>query len=184
MREDHRDVRLAPERRLAREAFVEHAAERVDVGASVDVVAGDLLGRDVVDRPHQVAVVADPGLVGDPLREAEVGEVGMVGAVGAGARVEQDVGRLHVPVDEAARVGRVERARHLGEDPDRLPRLEPAVPQPLLEVAALDVAHGDEEQLAGLTGFVDRDDVGVVDRGGELRLAQEALAEALVLGEV
>ncbi len=167
-----------------REAFVEHAAERVDVGAAVDVLAGDLLGRDVVDRPHEVTVVADPGLVREPLREAEVGQVGVVGAVEPGADVEQDIGRLDVAVDEAARVGGVEGTRNLGEDRDRLRRLERAVPQPLLEVASLDVAHRDEEQLAELAGLVDRDDVRVVDRGRELRLAQEAVAERFVLGEV
>ena len=49
------------------QALVEHAAERVDVGASVELLAGDLLGSDVVDRAHQLAVVAEPGLLGEPL---------------------------------------------------------------------------------------------------------------------
>ncbi len=184
VREHDRDVRLALEGRLAGEAFVEHAAERVDVGAPVHVLAGDLLGGDVVDRPHEVAVVAGPALVGESLREAEVREVGVVRAVEAGAGVEQHVGGLHVAMDEATRMRGVESARHLGEDPDRFPRLERAVPQPLLEVRTLHVAHGDEEQLAELSGLVDRDDVRVVDRGRELGLPQEALAEGRVLGQV
>ena len=36
----------------------------------------------------------------------------------------------------------------------------------------------------GLAGLVDRDHVGVVDRGGQPRLAQEPLAEALVRGQL
>ena len=43
MREDRRDVRRAPEWKLARQRLVEHAAERVDVGAAVDRIAADLL---------------------------------------------------------------------------------------------------------------------------------------------
>ena len=126
VREHDRDLRVAPERRLPDEALVEHAAERVDVRPPVDLLAGDLLRRDVVDRAEQVAVVADPGLVGDPLREPEVRQVDVVGAVGPGARVEQHVGRLHVAVHEPARVGRIERARDLREDADRVGRVQPA----------------------------------------------------------
>ena len=37
------------------EAVEEQAGERVDVGAGVDVAALDLLRRDVVDRPHELA---------------------------------------------------------------------------------------------------------------------------------
>ena len=40
------DVRVAQERARAREREVEHAAERVDVGARVGVLALDLLGRE------------------------------------------------------------------------------------------------------------------------------------------
>ena len=39
----------------AGQAVEEQAGERVDVGAGVDVAALDLLGRDVVDRPHELA---------------------------------------------------------------------------------------------------------------------------------
>ncbi len=183
MREHDREVRVAPKRRLPDEALVEHAAERVDVRPPVDLLTGDLLGCDVVDGAHQVAVVADSGLLGDPLREAEVRQVDVVGAVGAGARVEQHVGGLHVAMHEAARVGRIEGARHLREDADRVRRVQTAALEALLQVTPLDVAHGDEEDVLGRPGLVDRDDVRMVDRRGQLRLAQEAVTERLVLGE-
>ena len=183
VREYDRDLRVAPERRLPDETLVEHAAERVDVRAPVDLLPGDLLGGDVVDRAQQVAVVADPGLLGDPLREAEVRQVDVVGAVGPGARVEQHVGGLHVAMHEAARVGRIQGARDLGDDADRVRRVQTAALEALVQVAPLDVAHGDEEEVVGRPGLVDRDDVRMVDRRGQLRLAQEAVAERLVLGE-
>ena len=107
----------------------------------------------------------------------------MVGAVRARARVEQNVRRLHVAVHETARVGCVQRARHLREQSRRVGRIEPAALQPVSQVAPLDVAHGDEEEVVRGPRLVDRDDVRVVDRGGQLRLAQEAVAERRVLGD-
>ena len=183
MREHHREVRVTPERRLPDETLVEHAAERVHVGAPVDLLPGDLLGGDVVDGAQQVAVVADSGLLGDPSREAEVRQVDVVGAVRPGPRVDKHVGWLHVAMHKAARVGSIQGARHLREDPDRVRRVQTAALQTLLEVTPVDVAHGDEENVLGRPGLVDRDDVRMVDRGGQLRLAQEAIAERLVLGE-
>jgi hypothetical protein len=59
-----------------------------------------------------------------------------------------------------------------------------AAREQLLELGAVDVAHGDVQLAGDLAGVVDRDDVRVVDRGGEAGLAQEALAEALVLREL
>ena len=67
--------------------------------------------------------------------------------------------------------------------PDRVARVEAAALQARLQVAPLDVAHRDEEEVVGRPGLVDRDDVRMVDRRGELRLAQEPVTERLVLGE-
>ena len=98
---------------------------------------------------------------------------------------DEDVAGLHVPVHEPALMGGVEGVGHLveqGEGPAglELSLLGEQAPQ----VAPLDVAHGDVEQALDLSRLVDRRDAGVVDRGGELGLPQEALTETLVPGEI
>ena len=59
----------------------------------------------------------------------------MVRAVGPGARVEEDVGGLHVAMHETARVGRIQGARDLREDSDRVRRVERAVLEALFQVS-------------------------------------------------
>ena len=59
-----------------------------------------------------------------------------------------------------------------------------AAGDPALQVAALDQPHRDDQLAVLLAGVVDRDDARMVEPGREARLAQEPLAEALVVGEV
>jgi hypothetical protein len=174
---DHGDVGLARVGHLADEAVVEQAAERVEVAAAVDLPALDLLGRDVVDRPDHVARLRDLGAVAlQALRESEICQK-------CAAALDQDVRRLDVAVDQPERVGGVERRGDLAARVDR-----PVGPQAALlaqhggEVRALDVLHREVEQPVDLAGVVDRDDVRVLERRGDPRLALEALAEALRLG--
>ena len=169
-----------PERRLAGQALVQQAAERVHVRAAVDRLAFDLLGGDVRRRAERAPVQQRATLVDEAAREAEVGEVDVL------AGVEQDVRRLHVAVHEAARVRRVERARDLRADraAPAPGRAAPSLRSSARRSRALDVAHRQVQPAVGLAGVVDRDDVRVLERRCELGLAQEALAEALVQGEL
>ena len=58
----------------------------------------------------------------------------------------------------------------------------PFLLQQRLELAPLHVPHCQVELPVDLAGVVDRDDVGVLERGREFRLGEEALAEARVPG--
>ncbi len=70
----------------------------------------------------------------------------------------------------------------LADDLDRLGRREAALDQ-VLERGALHVLHRDEVAALVLAAVIDRDDVRVLEAGGGLRLAAEALDELLVGSE-
>ena len=113
------------------------------------------------------------------LGEAEVGQVDAAGLV------DQDVPGLHVAVDEAAPVRCVEGVRDLREQVERALRVERAfaLDQPA-EVGAFDEAHREVDDAVSLAGGVDREDARMLERGREPRLAEEALPEPLVGGEL
>jgi hypothetical protein len=78
----------------------------------------------------------------------------------------------------------IERAGELLDQEDRAAEPETAALEDFLEVWAFDEAHGDVEQPVGLACVVNRNDVGVVDRRGDVRLSNESLPELLVPGEL
>ena len=180
VRPEERDVGRAREGRLAGQALVEDAAERVHVRALVQGVARDRLGGDVLERSDDLSGRGDTRQRSRALGQAEVGEI----AVLLPCRLrDEDVRGLDVAVYEPLLVRRVERFGDLGEDVDRSPGLERArLGNELGEVTALDVAHGEEENPVVLAGLEDGDDVRMVEGGGDLRLAQEAFPKAIVLG--
>jgi hypothetical protein len=163
---------------LAGEGFVEEAGERVLIGPPVDVLPLDLLRGDVGGRAQREAGLEAGRLVGEAAGEPEVGQVDVT------VVCDEDVGRLDVAVDESARVGGVQGGSDLPGDRDCLFFRQRPFCKQLLELGAVDVAHGDVQLAGDLAGVVDGDDVRVVDRGGEAGLAQEALAEPFVFREL
>ena len=98
--------------------------------------------------------------------------------------VDEDVRRLDVAMDEAAARGR-RRAHRRPVRRSRAPaRIERAfATQQRLQVGPVDEAHRDEQAPVCLARLVDRDHVRVVEPRREPRLAQQPLAEAVVVGE-
>ncbi|SCE38330.1 hypothetical protein GA0115253_104728 [Streptomyces sp. Termitarium-T10T-6] len=86
--------------------------------------------------------------------------------VAVGARRDQDVAGLHVPVHQVVVMGGVERGRDLGGDPDGGRQIQrPAAVDEDAQIRARDEPHGDVEQPLRLARLEHRHDVGVVDRG-------------------
>ena len=177
-----RQLGVARERDAAGQRMEEDAAERVDVGARVGLLAADLLGGGEVRRADELPRAGDPAGGRRVLGQPEVGEVRVLLALLG----DQHVRRLDVAVDQAAAVGGVERRADLPDDADRALRRQAAARRvdERAQVGALDEAHREVQHAVGLAGLVDRHDVGVVDRRRELRLRLEAVAEVDVVGQL
>ena len=149
---------VALERPPAGQHLVEDDAERVDVRGRAGLLAARLLRAEVVDRAEGRPGQRHLGL-GDRPGDPEVGDLHP-----AVAR-EHDVAGLHVPMDDAARVGGRQGPGDLGGDPGGLARRErTGPPQDRRQVLAVDELHDDERPVLVLTEVVDGDDVGVVER--------------------
>ena len=172
---------VARERHLPRQRLEQHTGQRVLVGPTVDVLALQLLGRDVGQRPDDEAGLRHAGITA-VLRDAEVGEVGVPAPAGPG---DQDVRRLHVAVHKAARVRGVEGVGDLRDHLDGVARLHPApAGDHRREVGALDEPHREVDVPVVLTRVVDRHHVRMVEGGGDAGLAAEPLPELRVVGQL
>ncbi len=159
-------MRVAPKGTTPREQLIEDHAQAEEIRAAIDPVAlaPGLLGAHVGRSPGQPAF---PAKVLLPERQPEVGYDRLV------RRVEQDIGRLDVAVDQVPRMGVVQRLGDRRHQLGRLPKGHPALTQPVCQVGALDVL-GDHVAQAGLgpAHVIDGHDVGMVELGEELGLGQ------------
>ncbi len=162
-----RGGRRAAIRVLAAPALVQGQSERVDVGLGAGGLALGLLGGHVGEGADDVAGRGQGGAVGEA-GDAEVHQLGAEFPLGG----DEDVLRLDVAVDDAARVGVVERLAEVGADLADLAVAErPFAAQPG-QGAALDQL-GDQQRVAVLLAhLVEGDDARVVESRGRLGLAQ------------
>ncbi len=155
--------------------LVEDERQRIDVGPTVDAVAERLLGCGVAGRSHRRPRRLGQRSLGQSTGQAEVRHAE------AAFFVEEEVGGLHVTVDEAAGVGVGEALGRLGSDRDRLGQAETRslvehVPQ---RPPAQEFEH-QERSLGVLTPVVDGEHMGVGQRRRGLRLGAEPAQEAAV----
>jgi hypothetical protein len=97
----------------------------------------------------------------------------------------EDIRRLHVTVNEAPRMRRVERLSDLSHDRERSVPLETSIlSKQRLQVGADHVAHRDVQEAFNLACVIHGHDVRVIEGSCKLGLTQEALAEPVVLGQL
>ncbi len=166
-------VGLAEERNASGETFVEHEAERVQVGAAVELLAAHLLGRQVLRRAHHDVVAREIGIGRlQPLGDAEVGQQH------APVRGDHDVARLDVTMDETGLVGMVECECHARADVTREFGTQPLLGvEQLAKALAFHELHHDGLATVLFEHVVDGDDVRVVEAGRGDRLAPESLGD-------
>ena len=117
-------------------------------------------------------------MVADGAGDAEVGHLDA--AVGG----DEHVAGLDVAVHDAVAVGEAEGGGDVGGDLRGAVGMHPAVvPQDLGQGVTLHVLHDDEVRAVGLAPVEHRHDVGVLQVGGRLGLAAEALDESCVGGQ-
>ena len=178
MRDRVQDVEVGgpSERAAPGEQLVQHDGKREHVASRVDRLAGCLLGRHVRDGADDDA---RPGArlgrrVGDErgrlaqLRQAEVRQLRV-----AGLR-DQDVLGLDVTMQNA---GLVRRGKTICEADDELDDVLPRPwtrLDPVSERAAVNELADKVLAPVQLAGVIDREDVGMIERGCELRFALEA----------
>ena len=164
------------ERGPARHHLVEHTAEAEHVRARIDGLALGLLRRHVLRRAHD-SFLGNGGFAGG--REGLQGQ-SKVDHLHQPPVRHHDVGGLEVAVDDAGVVSRGERARDLGGAVEERARRQATRADCVAQGLARDPLHDDEVDVPGPTGFVHGHDVGMIERGGGLGFAGEALPAFVV----
>ena len=176
MRRHQRHRFEAFERQPPGHQLEDHGSHRVDVGTRVDRTAGQLLGGGIGDGADELIRVGQPRLVAllAHVRDPEVHD--LVDAAIAEV-VRDDVGRLQIAMDDAARMGERQRGTHRRDDALQFLDRKPAAFGELVpQTGPAEQLHHQERPLR-VVGVVveDRDDVGVAKLGADPALTDEAL---------
>src|SRR3989449_3688920 len=129
------------------------------------------LRTHVRGRPEEYAGLRH-GLIPGGLNRARDAKIGNDRVPSRG----EDIPGFDVAVDHAVLVGVLQGVSHLAGYDQRLLNRQPMLPvEPVAQRLALDVRHGVVEKPGCFSRVEKRQDVGVVEPGGELDLPQEAL---------
>ena len=146
----------APGTGAAGEQGVEHAPQRVEVGATVHPSAHGLLGSEVLRGSHH-------GVRRECLGAGRLAQLGDAESSTRTVTGIRDVGRLDVPVHQSAGMCGIERGRHLLPDLDDLLDGHGPVGDPVGEARGRRRLHDDVCRVALDAAVVHRDDAGMAE---------------------
>ena len=161
---------------LARPGLVEGQGERVDVTGGRHARSLRLLGRHVGERAHHVARAGE-GVALDEVRHPEVGQLGEAHSRG-GLGHHDHVLRLHVAVDDAARVRVGQRLGQVGADAGHVTIGQRPRTQQLGQGSAPNELGDEIDVVFVRSQLVDADDRRMVEPGRGHGLARHPLAAA------
>ena len=169
-----RDEVAREKRRLARQQFVERGAERVDVVRHLGLVPHHLLRAHVGRRARTAGLRGNPGhAVGDAAGNAKVGNLEVA------VRIQHQVGRLQIAVDDPGLLVRVgQRLAHLLHPAAEFTGLKHPrrlVQPPVGQSITRDIFHRDRRGRGVLHKIVDPHDVRVREIERPPRLTLEVL---------
>jgi len=149
---------------MPRQHLVQHTTERVEIASAVELLAPHrLLGTHIGRRPH-----GDPRLGESPaprLRDRSRNPEIRHHCVPA---LHENVLGLHVPVHHVVAVGVAQRIRHLQPDPERVGERQLSLPgQALTQRLAFHIGHRVVHEAICFPGVEQRQDVGMVESGGD-----------------
>ncbi len=166
----HRGGRGARIRRFVGQKVEERASQRVDVDPVIECRTLDLLGcgvmqrRDEHPRPGQLMCFVQR------LRGAEIGQQDPFGITSG----QQDVGGLHIAMQNSGPVCMVECVPGLGHDAHRPRDFQSAGREGFPRIDAGNVLHRDPQPATLPAAVMDRHDVGVLEFRGVVGLRLEA----------
>ena len=103
---------------------------------------------------------------------------------GVAAISDEDVGGLDVAMNDAFRVGGVERVGDLDAEIEEQFQIEGAAVDAMLQGFAIEAFHCDVGVTVGFADIVNRADVGMIERGGSAGFAAEAFERLRVFSEI
>jgi hypothetical protein len=168
---------IGDERLFSGEHLIGDHGEGKLIGPALYGVALDLFGRHVIGRAHHDSVLSH--LLGKNFGHAKIRDFCVR------ALVNQDVGRLDIPMHNAFFVGVIEANSGLPEDGERdASRYRFLTIEDLLERRPVDEFHEDVSQAVLFRDIVDRYDVRMREDAGRLRLPEKALPQPVAFAGV
>ena len=164
-------------RAAAGQALIQHTCQRINVRAGIGLAGAEPLRRHVAQRADHPASRRQAGLARSA-RDPEIDQIRKV------VVVEQDVGRLDVPMHQPDLVRGMYCLGHLLDNQHRPRRGQRPLCKHGLHVAALDQPHIHEQAPVDFPVRVNRHHMRLVQLCGGVGLASETLLEDAVFGKV